>query len=49
MVQYNAAIIIAGPSKGTSHENLYQELGLKSLADGKWSKKLIFFIFSTLR
>ena len=30
-IQYNAALAITGAIKGSSRENLYQELGLKSL------------------
>ena len=42
MVQYNAALIIAGAFKGTSPDKIYQELGLESLADQRWTKKLFF-------
>ena len=30
MLQYNAAVIIAGVFKGTSRDKIYQELGLES-------------------
>ena len=43
MVQYNAALIITGAIKGTCRDKIYQELGLESLADRRWSRKLIFF------
>ena len=43
MVQYNAALIITGAIKGTSRDKIYQELGLESLADRRWTRKLIFF------
>ena len=43
MVQYNAALIITGAFKGTSRDKIYQELGLESLADRRWTRKLIFF------
>ena len=43
MVQYNAALIITGAFKGTSRDKICQELGLKSLADRRWTRKLIFF------
>ena len=33
MVQCNTAPIITGAFKGTSHDKIYQELGLQSLAD----------------
>ena len=31
LIQYNAALAIAGAMRGTSREKLYQELGLESL------------------
>ena len=43
MVQYNAALIITGAFKGTSRDKIYQELGLESLADRRWTRKLFFF------
>ena len=43
MVQYNAVLIITGAFKGTSRDKIYQELGLESLADRRWTRKLIFF------
>ena len=43
MVQYNAAIIIAGAIRGISRDKLYQELGFQTLADWRMSRKLIFF------
>ena len=43
MVQYNTAFMIAGAFKGTSHNNIYQELGLESFADRRWTRKLSFF------
>ena len=42
MVQYNAAFIITGAFKGTSHDKIYQELGLGSLADQRWTRKNFF-------
>ena len=42
MVQYNAALIITGAFKGTSRDKIYQELGLESLADRRWTRKLFF-------
>ena len=44
MVQYNIALIITGAFKGTSRDKIYQELGLETLADRRWTRKLIFFI-----
>ena len=43
MVQYNAALIITGALKGTLGDKIYQELGLESLADRRWTRKLFFF------
>ena len=42
MVHYNASLIITGAFKGSSHDKIYQELGLESLADRRWTRKLIF-------
>ena len=42
MVQYNAALIITGALKGTLRYKIYQELGLESLADRRWTRKLFF-------
>ena len=42
-VQYNAALAITGAIKGTSRERLYQELGLESLCDRRWYRRLILF------
>ena len=33
MVQYNAALVITGAFKGTSHDRIYRELGLESLVE----------------
>ena len=44
MVQYKAALVITGAIKGTSRDRLYQELGLESLADRRWSRRLFFSI-----
>ena len=43
MVEYKAALVITGAIKGTSHDRLYQELGLESLADRRWFCRLFFF------
>ena len=43
MVQYKAALVITGAIKGISRDRLDQELGLKSLADRRWSRRLFFF------
>ena len=42
-VQYNAALAITGAIKGTSRERLYQELGLESLSDRRWYRRLTMF------
>ena len=42
-VQYNAWLVITGALKGISREHLYQELGLESLKDRVWDRKLCFF------
>ena len=43
MVQYNAALVITGAIKGTSRDSIYRELGLESLAERRWSRKMFFF------
>ena len=42
-VQYDAALSIVGAIKGTSRERLYQELGLESLGDRRWYRRLVSF------
>ena len=42
-IQYNAAIATTGAIRGTSSENLFQELGLESLKSRRWLKKLCLF------
>ena len=42
-LQYNAALAITGAIRGTSSEKLYQELGLESLHDRRWYRKLCFY------
>ena len=39
-VLFNACLVITGAFKGTSRELLYQELGLDSLKDRRWHRKL---------
>ena len=48
-VQYNAALAITGAIRGTSGEKLYQELGLESLKDRRWLKRMsyLYKIIST--
>ena len=43
MVQYNAALVIAGAIKGTARDRIYRELGLESVAERRWSRKIFFF------
>ena len=43
MTQYRVALFITREIKGTSRDRLYQEIGLKSLADRRWSRKIFFF------
>ena len=40
-VQYHAALAISGCWKGSSQNNLYEELGWESLSDRRWSRRLI--------
>ena len=42
-VQYNACLAITGAIRGTSRERLYRELGLETLNNRRWSRKLFFF------
>ena len=42
-IQYNACLAITGCFRGTSREKLYLELGLESLSDRRFSRKLMFF------
>ena len=42
-IQYNAALAITGNIRGCSREKLYQELGLESLQQRRWYKKLCYF------
>ena len=39
-LQYNAALAITGAIRGTSTEKIYQELGLESLQQRRWYRKL---------
>ena len=42
-IQYNAALAITGAIKGTSRVRLYRELGLESLSDRRYCRRLIYF------
>ena len=44
MIQYQAAFVITGAIKDTSRDRRYQEIGLESLADRRWSCKIFFFL-----
>ena len=43
MIQYRAAVVITGRIKDASRDHLFQEIGLESLADRRWSRKIFFF------
>ena len=42
-VQYNVCLVITGAFKSTAREHPCQELGLMSLKDRRWHRKLWFF------
>ena len=42
-VQYNACLAITGAIKKSSRNRLYQELGIESLRDRRWYRRLVFF------
>ena len=42
-IQYNAALAITGAIRRTSREKVYSELGLESLQDRRWYRKLCIF------
>ena len=42
-IQYSAAIAITGAIRGTSREKLFEELGLESLQQRRWYRKLCYF------
>ena len=41
-IQHKAALPITGGSRGALEEKLYQELGLKSLKDERWLRRLCY-------
>ena len=43
VIQYNASLSITGCFRGTSREKVYSELGLESLADRRFSRRLCSF------
>ena len=40
-VQYHAALAITGCWRGSNQNSIYEELGLESLSDRRWSRRLI--------
>ena len=42
-VQYHASLAMTGCWRGTSQNKLYDELGIESLADRRWARRLIYF------
>ena len=42
-VQCNAALAITGTMRGISPERIYNKLGLESLANRRWYRKMTFF------
>ena len=42
-IQYNACLAITSAIRGSSRENIYQELGLESLQHRGWYRKLCYF------
>ena len=42
-VQYSVCLAITGAIRGTSRERFYRELGLETLNNRRWSRKLFFF------
>ena len=48
-VQYNVALALTRAIKGSSREKLYQELGLESLYQRRWVRRLCLrhYVFST--
>ena len=42
-IQYNAALAVTGAIRGSSREKLYQELGLETLQQRRWYRKLCCF------
>ena len=42
-IQYDACLALTGAIRGTSKEKIYRELGLRSLRDRRWCRKLCLF------
>ena len=43
-IQHNAVLALTGAIRGTSSEKLYQKLGLESLQQRRWYRKLCTFL-----
>ena len=41
--QYNVCLVLTGAIRGTSKQKIYQELGLESLRDRRWCRKICLF------
>ena len=41
--QYTAALAVTGAWKGTSRQNIYEELGWESMYDRRWYQRLCHF------
>ena len=41
-IQYNAALAVTGAIRRTTREKLHQELGLESLKDRRWLRRLCY-------
>ena len=42
-LQYNAALAITGAIRGSSKEELFQELGFEYLSSRRWLRKILFY------
>ena len=42
-IQYNACLAITGCFRGTSQEKLYRELGLETLSNRRFGRRMVFF------
>uniref|UniRef100_A0A7M5X4Y1 Uncharacterized protein n=1 Tax=Clytia hemisphaerica TaxID=252671 RepID=A0A7M5X4Y1_9CNID len=45
-MQYNASLAITGCFRGTSQDKMYSEIGLESLADRRFARRMIFKIIN---
>ena len=46
MFQYRAALVMTGAIKATSYNLLFQEIGLESMADRRWSRKIPSYLYA---